>query len=309
MAFATGSGRRLAYIAEVTNNTTPATPTFKVLRFTGGGITLRKTTAVSDEIRIDRNVTDLMHLGSDWAGTIPLELTYGTLDDIWAQLLFSSWSSDVIENGNTPPAGLTFEETRELGATDSYSRYTGTMVNTFSMDLTARAKITCEIGVMSRLETLGTAIIAGATYTAANDNPVLTSSAHVAALTIDGSTSHKVRSLNFTVNNNMFIRPVISSLYSDEIGYGKIDVSGQFEVYFVDNALYTDVLAHGGGALTFTVGLDTTEKYTFLLPNIKYGDGELVGGGNTDDMIVRIPFTAIYDATEGSTLKITRAVA
>ena len=57
------SQTRLAYIEESTWGTTPATPTMLEMRFTGESITPNIETIVSDEIRSDRNVTDLIQTG------------------------------------------------------------------------------------------------------------------------------------------------------------------------------------------------------------------------------------------------------
>jgi len=46
MAIANGSGSRIAFVAETAYGTTPATPVFKVLRVTGGGMRTDKTTVV-----------------------------------------------------------------------------------------------------------------------------------------------------------------------------------------------------------------------------------------------------------------------
>lgn len=307
MAIASGSGRRVAYIAETVFGTTPATPVFKTLRITGGGPRTTKQTATSNEIQADRNVRDEMLLGVDVAGQYNYELTYGTFDDLIAGVMFSDWASDVIKNGQTAKS-YTFEEFLEMGATDSYSRFTGCMVSQMTIQIAARAVITGTLNVMGQKETLGTAIIAGATYTPPSDTPVSTSSANVASLTVAGGTP-KVRSLSIDINNNLRTRTVVASKYSEQFGAGRCEVTGTLECYFESNALYQSVLDHGGGALSFIVGNATDEQYQFDLPKIIFGNGERQAGGNDDDVMVSIPFRAVYDETEACTIMITRAVA
>ena len=53
----------------------------------------------------------------------------------------------------------------------------------------------------------------------------------------------------------------------------------------------------------------TNEKYTFLIPVARFLDGERMPGGNSDDVMVTIPFRGIYDATSAASIVITRNVA
>ncbi|KRE02596.1 phage tail protein [Bosea sp. Root670] len=307
MPFASGSEVRVAYVPEVTWGTTPATPSFTVIRATSGGLRTNKQTGASDERQADRNVRDEFLLGLGAGGSFEAELTYGTFDDWLEAALCSTWASDVLKNGVTRKS-FTVEETLELGATDSFSRFTGAQIGGFSLGLTAREKATLSWEWLAKQETLATAIVAGATYAAPNTNDVMTASRSVAALTLSVG-SAKVRSLQLQVANNLRERPVVGSVYSEEFGIGRFDVTGTIEAYFESNALYQAVLDHGSGDLSFTIGDVTAEKYTFELPKIRFGDGSRVVGGNNDDVMVQIPFRGLYDPTETASLKITRAVA
>ena len=77
MAFANGSEVRVASVAEVTPGTTPATPTLKVIRVTGGGLRTNKATGSSDERRADRNVSAEFMLGKDAGGSY--DFKYSTI--------------------------------------------------------------------------------------------------------------------------------------------------------------------------------------------------------------------------------------
>jgi len=307
MPFASGSGARLAYVAETVFGTTPATPTFKTLRATGAGMRTNKVTGTSNEIRADRNVSDEFLLGQDVAGSYNIEWSYGSFDELLEGLLQGTWASDILKNGVTPKS-FTFEETLEMGATDSFSRFTGGMVNGMTLNIASRAAVTGSLSLMAQKETLGTAIVTGATYTAPGTEPISTASANVASLTVAGSTP-KVRSLTLEITNNLRTRPVVGSQFSEEFGAGRFEVTGTVEAYFESNALYQSVLDHAGGALSFIIGNAANKKTRFDLPKIIFGNGERRVGGNDDDVMVNIPFRAVYEATEACTLKLTRAVA
>ena len=310
MALADHSGTRIAYVAEATYGVTPATPTFKAFRTTrAAGLRTNKTTGVSEEIRADRNVSDEFLLGLDCAGDYPVEMSYGSFDDWLEAGLMGAWTTNVLKNGVLRKS-FTVEETRELGATDSFSRFTGVMANQIQFTLNGRSKFEATIGCMGQKEALATAIVTGATYGAPSTEPVLTASTSVASLTLPGiGAAGKVRSLSWTVNNNLRTRPVVGSVYSEEFGVGRCDVTGTMEVYFENNTLYQAVLDHSGGALSFVTGLTANKKYAWSMPNLKFLDGQVPNGGNTDDVMVSIPFRALFDPGINASLQVTRAVA
>jgi hypothetical protein len=309
MAFASGSEVRRAYVAEATWGATPATPTFKVLRTTGGNIRNNKTTKTSNETQADRNVRDEFMTALGASGSYNFELSYGSFDDIIEAALAGTWTTNVLKNG-VARKYFSFEETLELGATDSFSRFPGGLVSALALDITAESEITGSFSVMAQKEQLATAIVTGATYTAPNSEPVMVAGVSVGGLTVAGlDPAPKLRKVTLNIENNLRRRPVITSLYSEEFGWGKCDVTGAFEAYFDSNDLYQAVLDHGGGDMSLTLGQDANKKYTIDLPAIRFLDGERQVGGNEDDVIVSIPFRARYDATEVASIKITRAVA
>jgi hypothetical protein len=252
MPFASGSGVRVAAIAESVFGTTPTTPAFQTLRTTSGGLRTQKSTGTSNERQADRNVRDEFELGQDVNGSYDFELTYGTFDTILEAALFGTWTDDVLVNGVTPKS-LTIEETYELGATDSFRRFTGCMINTMSLAIGSRAAVTGSFSVMGKQETLATAIVTGATYADPSETPVSTASANVASLVVgDLSPQPVVRSLQLQISNNLRTRPAVGTKFSAEFGAGRFDVTGTIEAYFQSNALYAEVLAHGLADLSAT---------------------------------------------------------
>lgn len=309
MAFANGSERRTAYVAETIFGTTPATPSFKLLRITGGGLRTNKGTTTIDEIQADRNVRDELMTSQDVTGSYDFELSGDTFDDFMAAALRGAWATNVLKNGILRPS-FTVEETINFGGTNSFSRFAGVMVNSMSLNLPSRQKVTGSFGLMGVQETLDTAIVTGATYAAANTNQPATSSGNVGTLTVTGTTTPiRLKSLSLEVNNEMRVRDAVGSLYSAEFGVGRCNVTGTAELYFEGNDQYAAVLAHGSGAIQFTVGVEANKKYTILIPKARFLDGAPNKGGNTDDVMLNLPFRGIFDSTTNASIQITRAVA
>lgn len=74
---------RLSYIPEVTFGVTPTTPTFITARITSSDFGAQKETVLSDEVRIDRMVSDMAETAASAAGSFNYELSLGGSMDVF----------------------------------------------------------------------------------------------------------------------------------------------------------------------------------------------------------------------------------
>lgn len=93
MSIADSSETRLAYINEATWNTTPATPAFQNIRMTDEDFAKEKATGVSNEIRPDAEVADLVRLGVSASGGFGFELSHGDFDTLFEHTLRSTFAA------------------------------------------------------------------------------------------------------------------------------------------------------------------------------------------------------------------------
>jgi len=310
MAIAEASQSRLAYVAEVTPGVIPATPSFKTLRLVNENIRLAKQSVVSDELRGDGNVTSIIDVGRSVEGPIAGELSYGTFDDFFEALFRSTWSTNVLKNGIAHKT-FAFEKTFEQGATDSFIRYRGCRVNTLDLTLEARQIARVSFGIMGiGSPTPTSAIITGATYAAPSTTPVLNAATNVGALAMTGVTATpKIRSLNLSIRSNIYQNDVVGAYEPDSHGLGRFEVSGTMQAYFENLDLYSAIIDHTDVSLSTTIGAASGSKYTLALPKLKLMEGSPVIGGNSQAVIMEVPFQAYYDGTSAATATLTRAVA
>lgn len=305
---ASGSDVRYAIVPETAYAVTPTAPAFHLLRLTSGGLRTNKTTSVSDEINADGNVKDETLVGLDVSGAYNFEFSYGAFDMLLEAALMGAWTGDVLKNARVPHS-FTIEEMLPLEVGASYSRFRGVEVEGLNLSLSSREKITGSFDLMGHSETLDAVALTDATYAAANDDPVFSASADVAGVTVTGvSGPIDLKSLTLKVANNLRSRPVVGSLYSLRKGRGRCDVTGTMECYFESNALYQQVLAHGFGALSLPIGSVSGKKYTLSIPKLRFLDGQRTTGGNTDDVMVSVPFRGVLDSATGCSIQMTRAV-
>lgn len=83
----------LGVVLEVTPGTTPPTPEWEALRITGApSLGFIPTTVQTDEIRADRNITDLILTDAEAGGEISMELSHGAQDTFLEAVMFNTWT-------------------------------------------------------------------------------------------------------------------------------------------------------------------------------------------------------------------------
>lgn len=85
----------MKFVEEVTWGTTPTTGTVKQMRFTSSSLVTEKQTAVSEEIRADRMVSNIIEVGGSNGGEINVEFAAGALDDYLEGFLLGTWTKDM----------------------------------------------------------------------------------------------------------------------------------------------------------------------------------------------------------------------
>jgi hypothetical protein len=99
---------QLAYVAETTWGTTPGTATLQKLRFTDESLAFNIENIQSNEIRADRQTTDLIQTGADCSGGVSFELSYGALDDLLVGALWTdNWEGVAATATATITSGAT----------------------------------------------------------------------------------------------------------------------------------------------------------------------------------------------------------
>ncbi len=308
-ATATGARHSMGAIAEVTYGTTPATPAFVDVRHTSVNIGLTKTALESAEIRSDRQIAHFRHGNKSVAGDVGFELSYGTFDQFLEAALGGTWAVDTPGIGTdqlqvgTTRRSFSIERLFANLATPEYHRYTGAEVNSFSLSVAPDAIVTGTFNFIAQDTSIGTAIITGATYPAASTTEPFDSFS--GTITEGGSAIATVTSVEMTLENGLNPLFVVGSALTDRPVIGKSRVTGTLTTYFQSKTLLDKFINETSSSLVFTLTDPAGNLYDFTLPNIIYtgGQPDVEGEG---EVTVALPFTALYDSTEGSNITIER---
>lgn len=120
MAIADSSETQLAFVAESAFGTTPATPALQNIRITSEDLTGEINTVVSNELRPDAEVGDLIKVGESGTGNLPFELSFGAdFDTLFEHALRGTFAANTADTGVTAMS---------VGAINTFNRATGSFV-------------------------------------------------------------------------------------------------------------------------------------------------------------------------------------
>lgn len=302
MTLAAGSNLVFSYILESVWGTTPTTPAFQKLNIVSTNIGLSKESFQSESINNKRQVLDHRHGVRDAAGDIPVEFRASSFDDFLQALMMGTWSSDVLKCGSTRRS---FTIERNFSDIGKYRRTTGAELNSFSLEVPVSGIVKGTFGIIGKDDTGASSAISGATYTADNNNQPMT--ALSGAINIGGSPVAIITAIKLSITNDLTNNAVVGSDVKIRGAAGRIKITGEISAYFEDFAL-TDLFDNETeSAITLTLS-DDANSYEFDLPKVKFNGGKPEVGGEKE-VTLSLPFQAIYDETDDTTLTITRTIA
>jgi len=189
-----------------------------------------------------------------------------------------------------------------------YQRFSGMRVGSMDLNIAPGAIINGSFTFQGK-ELIASSASAGSSTVAVSANDVMSAVDNITDIRIDGveiaDAAACFTNVQFTVENNLRDQPCIGSLALGGIGIGRTNVSGTIEAYFRDRSLFARYLDFTTTSVSFRATL-AGNSYVFDFPAVKFTSGEVVAGGNDQDVIVSMEFEAKRDATSGFMLAITR---
>ena len=301
MAFAQGSRSSLSFITESTFGTTPA-GNFTNLPFSTHSLNLTKDRVAGTDIQADRMARVDRHGNRQVGGDIVVDLRDGDFDVFLESAMLNTWATNVLKVGTTPK----FMSIEDYAADIDQARvFTGMSVSTMGISLAPNQMVTTTFGMvgkdmtMSATEKTQDAASGAAPFDAYSGDLSIGNVGGAAPVAI-------VTALDFTLNNSYAPTFVIGDDSAPSLEYGRAEVEGTLTAYFEDAALINRFLNETETEIEVSVDDPTgANSYTFQFPRVKINSADVGVDGPTSRMI-SMSFVALYDATEGTNLKITR---
>lgn len=298
----TSSGR-LAFIKEVTVGVIPATPTFLTFDFVSETLSLKKNNIRSNTVASNRMVKGTRATSAATDGSINFELSKGAeTDQLIESLCGNAWVTNVVKVGGSTIDTLAFE--RKLSAA-MYRRYVGSRVASLDLTIVPEQYVQGVFTLAGSSMTTGTAIIAGATYTAAAVTEKLTS-LDVATVTVTGITgTFDFAQLQIKIDNGLVPSKKVGPTATRSIRNGQCVVTGTLQVYVDSNAFQDAHIAETPFAIAIQM-LNGATGYTLTIPNARITNYSDANNGNGNEFIASIEFEGIYDGTALTSASFTR---
>jgi hypothetical protein len=299
---------RLLFAQETTWNT-PATASMTELRLTGESLVPEIETITSAELRSDRMISDVIQTSRQNSGGFDFEFSYATFNSLLEGAMFEAWSGLTLNNGITKKFYTIEKGHLDI---DEYFLFSGMMVNTFTLNLATSSICTGNITFLGSDATLSQVTNAVATVSA-NTNDVFNCMGNVATIqegNYSGAYTNMngiyIQELSFTINNNL--RPVHAIGFDtiQEVAVGKMDVTGNMNVYFTNDRLFDKFLA--GSALKLKFQLSSGgSSYIFEFPRVKFETESTTAPGQDQDVIENMTWRALKDDTTGVQARIIKS--
>jgi hypothetical protein len=307
MPFSQGSRSSLSFITEVTFGTTPAGD-FKNLPFSTHSLNLTKDRVAGNDIQADRMPRVDRHGNRQVAGDIVVDLRDGDYDVFLESAMLGTWDTTPVAGPDVLKVGVTpkFFSIEDYAADIDQARlFTGMAVSTMGISLAPNQMVTTTFGMIGKDMTISAV---QKTQTAASGAAPFDSYSGDVSIGNVGSSSAVgiVTGIDFTLTNSFAPTFVIGDDSAPSLEYGRAEVEGTFTAYFEDTALINRFLNETETELEVSVNDPTgLNAYTFLFPRVKINSAD-VGVDGPTSRIINLSFVALYDATTGSNLVISR---
>ena len=301
MAFAQGSRSSLSYITETTFGTTPA-GNFQNLPFSTHSLNLTKDRVAGNDIQADRMPRVDRHGNRQVGGDIVVDLRDGDYDAFLEAAMLNAWDTNVLKVGTTPKFFSIEDYASDI---DQARLFTGCTVSSLAVSLAPNQMVTTTFSIVGKDMTISATqktqdVASGAA-------PFDAYSGDLSIGNVGGATPVAiVTGLDFTLNNSYAPTFVIGDDSAPSLEYGRAEVEGTLTAYFEDASLLNRFLNETETEIEVSVNDPTgANAYTFLFPRVKINSAD-VGVDGPTSRIINLSFVALYDATEGTNLKITR---
>jgi hypothetical protein len=307
MPFSQGNRAGLSYVPEVTFGTTPGTPSFVSLPYTSHTLNLAKERVTGNDLQVDRMTRVDRHGNRSVAGDIVVDLRKGDYDLFLEAAFFNTFSTNVLKIGTTPRF-FSIED----AATDiaQFRLFTGMSVSSLAISIKPNQMVTGTFGMVGRNMTIGGTSL-DPVKTAASTNQPFDSYSGIMEIGNSGvalTASAIVTGIDFTISNELAPTFVVGSAITPQLEYGMAMVEGTITAYFEDATLINRFINEVQTGLRVSVDDPTgLSDYTFFFPRVKINAADVPVEGPTS-RIVTMPFVALYDTVENTSVSLTRSV-
>jgi hypothetical protein len=171
---------------------------------------------------------------------------------------------------------------------------TGSVVNSFVLTLAQEAVASVAIEFIGQNTTVQNDSLVTGTPIEPNANDVMNTGDDVGDIYEGGVLQSLVNTISITFANNLRGNNAVGSTENICVAAGELDVTGDFNSYFLDWTFYQKFLDNTASSLRFKIG-DANGDYYFNIPKIKIPTSEINAGGPNQDVIATSTYVGLAD--------------
>lgn len=221
----------------------------------------------------------------------------GWTTDAGAGKTIRVYTGDQIKNGTTATS-LSIEKGFLDQTTPTYIVNTGMQVNTLSLAINSKQKITGAIAFMGMGGSEGTVVL-DASYDAATTGAVVAANANVGQLNEAGAqltSPNWASQLDFQINNNLRTVDAVDSVSPVLVNPGECTVTGTITTYFGSDVILAKLYA--GTLTSFNCRVQkNSQAMIFAFPSVTLTTGVPAASAKNTDVVLSSAFSATIDAT------------
>lgn len=214
-----------------------------------------------------------------------------------------------IKNGTTRKS-FTIEKFFSDLSPEQRMIFTGMRVGSWQETITPGSIINGSVSFLGKQCVAQSATVGSSVVTAAATNDVMNAVDNITDIRIDNAPPDSgvyFTEVGFTMDNKLREQGAIASLPNIGIGLGRLEVTGKISAYFQNRALLDKYLNFTTLALAFRAVDGSGNSYIYDFPTIKFTKGDVVAGGNDQDVLVALEFSCKRSPSEGYMMGLTRA--
>ena len=193
---------------------------------------------------------------------------------------------------------------KSFGDITQFLSFRGLRVATWAMNVEAEQIVTGSFGFMGEGVYAAGSTISGA-ITPASSNSIASATANVGRLEEGGATlTTAIKAVRFNLNANPRQLTAVANKFPIGINLGSFEITGSVEAYFEDLALYNKFVNHSDSSLVLEIDSPEDDRTIITITNLKFTNGNPVGAGLNQDVMVTMDFTAKNDAVSQSMMQV-----
>lgn len=232
-------------------------------------------------------------------GDIAVNLRHGAYDDLLEAALLGTWNLNTLKAGKDEKS-VAFE--LDLGDINTYKLYKGNRITGFQLTVPQDGVVTSTFNVVGK-EVTEEATELFTPSAIVSKEPLYHGGS---TLNEGGSAIAYLTNVSMSVDNQYSPNYALGSNAPHDMTYGVANVTGELTAYVPDLTLFNKFLNENVSSIDITLLDPAGNSIQFVLPKVKYSGANMP---IDDDQAVEVtlPFTAYYDSTEQTVMKIVRS--